>query len=73
MVKKSLFLVFLGTAIVSGGDAGVSYKYQGQDWPGTCATGLRQSPIDIPKSELEFFNTSTLYNTFLSAPSIIGK
>jgi hypothetical protein len=75
MIKKTASVIFLllGTTFVSAGDAGVSYKYEGKDWPGTCATGLRQSPIDIPKGELEFFNTSKLYNTFLNTPSIIGS
>lgn len=74
MIKtSSLIFVLLGTAtIVTGSGESVSYKYQGQDWPGTCATGIKQSPIDIPKGEFDFFNTSTLYNTFLNTPSIIG-
>ena len=54
----SAFFLFLGTALVSAGDSGFHYRYQGNEWPGTCATGLRQSPIDIPKGKLEFFNTS---------------
>lgn len=76
MIIKTTFVIFLllGTAYVSAGDAGVSYKYLGQDWTGTCATGKRQSPIDIPKGDLEFFNTSKLYNTFLNtASSMVSK
>jgi hypothetical protein len=76
MINKITSVIFLvlGTAYVSAGDAGVSYKYLGQDWTGTCATGKRQSPIDIPKGDLEFFNTSKLYNTFLNtASSMVSK
>jgi len=71
MIKTStsVIFLFLGTAFVSAGDAGLSYNYLGQDWTGTCATGKRQSPIDIPKSDLGFFNTSKLYNTFLNTAS----
>lgn len=29
------------------GCAGFTYHQQGRDWPGTCSTGLLQSPIDI--------------------------
>ena len=72
-ITASLIFLFLGTSFVSASDASISYRYQGQDWNGTCATGKRQSPIDIPKGELEFFNTSKLYNTFLSTASIIGS
>lgn len=32
------------------------YTNQGQDWTGTCKTGKRQSPIDIPVSEEEGFS-----------------
>jgi carbonic anhydrase len=30
----------------------VSYKYMGNDWTGLCATGRRQSPIDIPTEQV---------------------
>ena len=33
---------------VSSDSKGVSYKYMGNDWTDLCATGTRQSPIDIP-------------------------
>lgn len=29
-----------------------NYDHQGDDWVGTCATGLRQSPIDLVYSDV---------------------
>jgi carbonic anhydrase len=29
-----------------------SYKYMGNEWSGVCATGKRQSPIDIPTEQI---------------------
>lgn len=68
--------------------AGVSYKYMGNEWSGTCATGKRQSPIDIPTGQvveldsasylkdlkrfLETSTTTTSTSTILAATSAGG-
>lgn len=44
---------------------GVSYKYMGKDWSGTCKNGTQQSPIDIPTNFSSVFNTSKIYSRFL--------
>ena len=72
-MRNLTILLLLGTSSVLAGDSGVSYKYQGQDWVGTCSSGKKQSPIDIPTGALNFFNTSSLYNTFLNTASSIMK
>ena len=74
IIDTGLIFALLGSiSLVSGDNKHASYRYQGQDWTGTCATGKRQSPIDIPKSKLEFFNTSSLYNPFLSTKTIMNS
>ena len=47
--------------------AGVSYKYMGNDWTGTCATGKRQSPIDIPTGQVVELNSASYLKRFLQS------
>jgi hypothetical protein len=53
---------------VKSSSVGVSYNYEGNEWSGTCATGKRQSPIDIPTDQVgwlfaEHFSSMTTPTT----------
>jgi carbonic anhydrase len=51
---------------VQAASGAVSYKYMGNDWAGLCATGKRQSPIDIPTEQVENLHSGHLHR-FLEA------
>lgn len=43
--------MIVGLAIVQGGGANdLNYILKGNDWPGLCATGKYQSPVDLKSS-----------------------
>jgi len=55
-MNKILFtLLGLIVSISMGADSSTRYHQMGKDWGGTCRTGRRQSPIDIPTEALAFF------------------
>jgi hypothetical protein len=58
-------LLVIGTVNAAGD--GVTYKYQGNDWTGTCGNGTFQSPIDIPASAIPFLNSTQTFKRFLAS------
>lgn len=75
LLSLSLAILSLSfPTLLSASGAVDSYSYKGGDWPDSCASGVQQSPIDIPLSQLHAAATThqmttTQYHTSSSATS----
>lgn len=47
MKFATVFALLLAVGATNAADGEFDYSKSGMDWPGTCSTGLRQTPIDI--------------------------
>lgn len=47
-----IFALLVLTTSVSASSGNFNYLSKGKDWTGTCATGQRQSPVDVKKADV---------------------